>query len=172
MTDDSRQSWYVVCCKSRQEQVARDNLIRQGFDVYLPQISARQRRRGQWEMVVQPLFPRYLFLRADRQQQSLAVVRSTRGALGLVRFGGEPAVVPDGLVKAIIARADPDSGLHGDATNVIAIGSRVQIQEGPFTGIDAVFAGNDGESRALLLIEFLGKTNTVSVPRECFAKAA
>jgi len=41
-----------------------------------------------------------------------------------------------------------------------------------FTGIDAVFAGNDGESRALLLIELLGKTNTVSVPRECFAKAA
>ena len=169
---DCLQSWYVVSCKPRQEPIARDNLVRQGFGVYFPQLSVRQRRRGQWEMVVQPLFPRYLFLRADRQHQSLAVVRSTRGALGLVRFGSEPAIVPDNLVSAIIARADPLSGLHNDVEKVIAIGSKVQIQEGPFAGIDAVFAGNDGETRALLLIELLGKTNTVSVPRECMAKAA
>ena len=40
--------WYAVCCKPRQEAVAEENLLRQGFQTYLPRIRMRQRRRGQW----------------------------------------------------------------------------------------------------------------------------
>lgn len=167
-------SWYVVCCKPRQENVAAQNLLRQNFEIYYPQLASRQRRRGQgrWETVIQPLFPRYLFLRADRHRQSLAVVRSTCGAVGLVRFGSEPAVMPDAMVRAIAARANAANGLHIEAVAVIAAGSQVRVQEGPFAGFDALCAGPDGETRTLLLIELLGKTNTVSVPRECVAPAA
>lgn len=165
-------SWYVVCCKPRQENVAAQNLLRQNFEVYYPQLASRQRRRGRWETVIQPLFPRYLFLRADRQRQSLAVVRSTCGAVGLVRFGTEPAVMPDAMVRAIAARADADSGLHTAAVDGVAVGSQVRVLDGPFVGIEALCAGHDGQTRTLLLIELLGKTNTVSVPREWVTRTA
>ncbi len=84
--------WYAVSCKPRQEAVAEDNLLRQGFHVYLPRIRIRQRRRRQWIDAVEVLFPRYIFIRVDPLRRSTATVRSTRGALGLVRFGGQPAV--------------------------------------------------------------------------------
>src|SRR5450759_2270221 len=94
--------WYAVCCKPRQEAVAEENLLRQGFHVYLPRIRIRQRRRGQWLDAVEVLFPRYIFIRIDPLRRTTAPVRSTRGVIGLVRFGGQPAVVPDSVMEALL----------------------------------------------------------------------
>ena len=96
--------WYAVCCKPRQEAVAEENLLRQGFQVYLPRIRMRQRRRGAWIDAVEVLFPRYIFIRIDPKRRSTASVRSTRGAVGMVRFGGQPAVVPDAVIDALRER--------------------------------------------------------------------
>ena len=71
--------WFAVFSKPRGEQTALVNLERQGFECFLPmalnpyqKISKRNGDR------TEPLFPRYLFLRADPGRQSLARVRSTR----------------------------------------------------------------------------------------------
>ena len=91
--------WYVVFCKPRQEAVAEENLLRQSFHVYLPRIRMKQRRGGQWVDCVEVLFPRYLFIRIDPHWRSAAPVRSTRGAVGLLRFGVTPAVVPEAVIE-------------------------------------------------------------------------
>jgi transcriptional antiterminator RfaH len=165
-------SWYVVCCKPRQESIAKEHLQRQGFEVYLPRISARQRQRNRWVDSIQVLFPRYLFIRADRRRQSTASVRSTRGAVGLVRFGVEPAVVPDQVIEAIIAREDAATGLHIKACPEFRVGEKVTMLEGPFAGLDGVFAREDGVERAILLIELLGKASRVRVSRDWIVRAA
>ena len=36
MENASNERWFAVCCKPRQEAVAEENLLRQGFRVYLP----------------------------------------------------------------------------------------------------------------------------------------
>ena len=80
--------WYCVHTKPRAEALALEHLQRQAFECLLPRIQHSVLRGGRRQRVVEPLFPRYLFLRANPEQQSLAAVRSTRGALGLVRPGG------------------------------------------------------------------------------------
>lgn len=84
---------YVVSCKPRQ-----------GFGVYLPRIRVRQRCRDRWVESVRVLFPHSLFVHVDRGARSTASIRSTRGTIGLVRFGGEPAVVPNWVIGAAIDR--------------------------------------------------------------------
>lgn len=162
--------WYVVSCKPRQEVVAQENLRRQGFEVYLPRIRVRQRRRDRWVESVQVLFPRYLFVHVDRGVQSTASIRSTRGAVGLVRFGGEPATVPSRVIAAIIEREG--AGVHDQLQPAFQPGDPVRMLEGPFAGIDGIFASADGEKRAVLLIELLGKTNRVRVDRDWIIRAA
>lgn len=167
-----RASWYVVFCKPRQELTARENLVRQGFEVYLPQIRISKRKRNRWVDVIEVLFPRYLFVRADRQLQSTASIRSTRGAVGLVTFGIERAVVPDRVIEAIQAREVGTTGLHAEASPVFRAGEKVTLLDGPFAGLEGVFACDDGVKRAILLIELLGKTNRVRVNRDWFVRAA
>jgi transcriptional antiterminator RfaH len=168
----SAPSWYVLCCKPRQESVAQENLQRQGFEAYLPRIMARRRKQNRWVDAIEMLFPRYLFVRVDRQRQSTASIRSTRGAVGLVRFGLEPAAVPDRVIEAIIAREDPATGLHGRLRPSFRAGETVTMLEGPFAGMEGIFAKEDGDKRAILLIELLGTTNRVRVGRDSFARAA
>ena len=164
--------WYAVCCKPRQEAIAEENLQRQGFHVYLPRIRMRQRRRKQWLDAVEVLFPRYVFIRVDASRQSMATVRSTRGAVGLVRFGGQPAMVPDAVMEALKQREDAQSGLHEDKRPLFNAGDMVKLVDGPLSGMEAIFTEQDGEKRVIVLLELLGKANKVTVSRDWIAHAA
>ncbi|HEY5291490.1 MAG TPA: transcription/translation regulatory transformer protein RfaH [Burkholderiales bacterium] len=172
MKNEGVDRWYAVCCKPRQEAVAEENLQRQGFRVYLPRIRMRQRRRGQWIDAVEVLFPRYIFIQVDPLRRSTATVRSTRGVVGLVRFGGQPAVVPDAVMEALLQREDAASGLHHDNRPLFAAGEQVKLVDGPLTGMEGVFTQQDGDKRVILLLELLGKANKVSVSRDWVARAA
>ncbi|MBI1423187.1 MAG: hypothetical protein GC149_06960 [Gammaproteobacteria bacterium] len=92
-------NWFVVYTKPRKEFIAVENLVRQGFTAYCPQTIQPKRRRKRWQNVSEPLFPRYLFVRMG--MNNLALIRSTLGLVGLVRFGNEPAVVPQMVIEAI-----------------------------------------------------------------------
>ena len=47
---------------------------------------------------LESMFPRYLFVQLQSGLQDWAPIRSTRGAIGLVRRGEQPAVVPDSVI--------------------------------------------------------------------------
>ena len=172
METEGLERWYAVSCKPRQETVAEENLLRQDFQVYLPRIRIRHRRRGHWLDTVEALFPRYIFIRIDPAQRSMAPVRSTRGVVGLVRFGGQPAVVPDTVMEALAQRENAASGLHEDKRPPFSAGEAVKFVEGPLAGMEGIFTELDGEKRVIVLLELLGKANKVKVNRDWIAKAA
>ena len=67
--------WFVVQTKPRQEQIALDNLSRQGYHSYLPRLCQQKRRRDQWHTVVEPLFPGYLFVQLTPGTDNTAPIR-------------------------------------------------------------------------------------------------
>ena len=73
-------------------------------------------------------------------------------------FGTEPARVDDRLIATVRARMQPLP------QPLFAPGERVMIGEGPFAGIDAVYEIADGERRAMVLINILGKAARLAVP--------
>ena len=103
--------WYAIHTKPRQEEHAAEHLRRQEFEIYLPKIKQARRFRQRWRDTIEPLFPRYLFIRLDLGSDNVAPIRSTRGVSKLVSFNGLPATVPEPLIDALIESADPDSGL-------------------------------------------------------------
>lgn len=164
--------WFAVCCKPRNELVAQENLLRQGFHVYLPRIRIKRRRRGQWQDMVEVLFPRYIFIQVDPDQRSIAPVRSTCGVAGLVRFGGQPAVVADDVMDALMQRASPGSGLHQDDSPLFCSGEPIRLVDGPLAGMEGLFVQEDGEKRVIVLLELLGKFNKIKVSRDLVVQAA
>ena len=79
--------WYAVQSKPRQKRVALENLLRQHYAAYLRQCAQRKLTRGRHHSVTAPLFPGYLFVELDLDQDNTAPIRSTIGCTGLVRFG-------------------------------------------------------------------------------------
>jgi len=154
--------WYVIHTKPRQEQRALLNLEQQGYECYLPMVTVEKLRKGGVSVVEEPLFARYLFIRLDvsLSGKGWGTIRSTLGVSCLVAFGMEPAKVDERLIEILRAQKDV---LCSQPRLLFAQGERVQIADGPFAGIEAIYQMNDGESRAMVLIELLSKPVTLKV---------
>lgn len=137
------------------------NLQRQGYDCYLPMIPAEKLRRGAVTVVLEPLFARYLFIQLGLGQsaQSWAPIRSTQGVSRLVTFGAEPAMLNPELIETLRTQSKT---LGDEPARRFSRGDRVQIKEGPFAGLQAVYQIADGERRAMVLIEILGKLSKLT----------
>ena len=157
-------NWFAVVSKPRQEQTALENLQRQGFECFLPMAeNPYQRRSKKHKQIVEPLFPRYLFLKANASHQNLAPVRSTKGVLSMVRFGIELAVVPESIIRAIKARISAVTGLIKIEPVAIKAGDKVRMFDGPLAGINGVVKETNSKNRALILMELLGQSTTLEV---------
>lgn len=165
-------NWYAVFCKPRQEAIAEENLRRQDFDVYLPRISVTHRRRGKWADVIEALFPRYLFIQIDPQKHSTSVVRSTRGAIDMVRFGDRLAMVPKEIIDVIKQQEDAATENLNNSQPLFNPGTPVKIVGGAFLGVNAIFNEHDGTARVIVLLELLGKINRVKINRDWVVQSA
>jgi transcriptional antiterminator RfaH len=157
--------WYAVHTKPRQEALAETNLDRQQFEVYLPQLTVSRRRRGKWIEVVECLFPRYLFVHIDIGVECTAAVRSTRGVIGLVRFGDRLLHLEDDIVEQIRARGDPQSGLRRPGGGLFQRGDRVRAVRGALTDLEGVFLAEKGEDRVVILMHLLNRDTPVTLAR-------
>lgn len=170
--DETSMRWLAVYCKPRQELVAQENLLRQGFQTYLPRMQMKRRLRGKWIDMIEVLFPRYIFIRVDPARKSIGPVRSTLGVVGLVHFGGQPATVADEVMETLLQHEDADSGLHKDNRPQFSAGQAIKLVEGPLAGVEGVFIQEDSEKRVIVLLELLGKANRVRVNRDLINRAA
>ena len=168
----AQQSWYAVYTKPRQEGIALENLQRQGFHCFLPMAVNPYQRRSVNEPRIEPLFPRYLFLNAIANEQSLGPVRSTLGVSSLVRFGMELATLPQTVIETIKLRCDPATGLVQLEPVPVRLGDRVRVFDGPLAGLEGIFRERKGSTRALLLMKMLGTESTVDVDALLLQKIA
>jgi transcriptional antiterminator RfaH len=164
-TRPNRVTWLVVQTKPKQEDAAELNLSRQGYRVFLPKLQQRKRVRGKWQLVVSPLFPRYLFIDVDYGTDDLAPVRSTVGVFNLVRFGQDIIPVPDEVVEFLQVQQDPTLGAKNESDWPHKKGDKVEILQGPFAGLAGVFDMSKDEERAYLFIELLGRASRIVVER-------
>ena len=159
-------AWYLVYCRPKQERDARDNLLRQGFHPWLPLVRVVRRRGTRRVPMVEPMFPRYLFVRLDSNHQDWSPIRSTLGVSTLVRFGGLPAQVPEGLVEALQARADEADVCDLTARQTPKKGDRVRVAHGAFGGYEAIFQAANGKDRVTVLLQVAGQQTRVTLPAD------
>jgi len=150
-------AWYVVQTKPRQEAIAREHLTRQGFHCMLPLLKAERIRRGLRVWIDEPLFSRYLFMAPGCAQPRWGAVRSTRGVSRLVEFGGVPARLDARWIEAF-------QTYKYVPRRLFAPGEHVVVGQGPFAGMEGIYQMADGEERAVVMLEMLG--------RECRANLA
>lgn len=150
--------WYVVYTKPRQEHTALHHLVRQHFEVWLPLMGKWIRRGAERVCVTEPMFPRYLFLRTTQREQSLASVRSTIGAVGLVRFGERSPTLDDKTVATLRQLADATREPPG----VPSPGSRVRVMAGPLAGLEALVVASAAR-RVEVFLGLLGREMRVSL---------
>jgi transcriptional antiterminator RfaH len=156
------ESWFLVQTKSKQESRAVDNLERQGVNSFCPMIGVEKLSRGSRVVKQEALFPGYLFVNFNQESVSSTTIRSTRGVSHFVTCAGAPVKVPESLISQLMLRTDP--GNKETFSTLPRKGDSLQIVDGPFRGLKAVFSQPDGNQRAIVLINLLNQQVSASLP--------
>jgi transcriptional antiterminator RfaH len=151
--------WYLIQSRPRQALRAEENLTRQGYTTFQPRFLTQRVRRGRRVQVEAELFPNYLFIRLNRWSDNWYPVRSTRGVARMVTFGRDPLPVAEELIDAIRQRI-----AQRRIEPAYKPGEQVELIDGPFAGLNAVFAAERDEERVVLLIELLHRQLRVTAP--------
>lgn len=146
--------WFLAQVKPNCHMIAERNLVRQGFSVFMPLQEVTMRARGRFVTKLRPLFPGYLFVAIDGRASALRSVNATLGLARLVCLGREPTLVPDHLIRDLMARCDEASVLQ--PSEQFNLGDRVAVTRGPFTDFVAIIESTAPEFRVHVLMEILG----------------
>ena len=163
--------WYVVQTQVNAEAKAARNLVRQGFDVYLPRYLKRRSHARKIDKIAAPLFPRYMFVQIDIATQRWRSVQSTYGVSRLVLNGSDPAPVAGQVIHALKAREDTSGYVTLDQRPKFAIGDKVRVLAGVFAGNLGLFDGMADRDRVAILLELLGRKVRVSLEADLVAAA-
>lgn len=160
--DEAQGEWYLVQTKPRQEDKAAENLQNQGFAVYSPKMQVSKLRNGREFSKQEPLFPNYIFILLRPGVDNWSPIRSTRGVLRMVVFGGKPRPVPNQIIATIQQKMEQKKDA---ADKALEEGDAVLITTGDDDAVDleAVFSRYDGDERVIVLLNILQSTREVKV---------
>jgi transcriptional antiterminator RfaH len=163
--------WFVVQTQVNAEAKAARNLLKQGFEIYLPRYLKRRSHAGKIDKVATPLFPRYMFVRISTATQRWRSIQSTFGVASLVLIGSEPALVPPQVLHSLRAREDESGYVKLDQRPKFAPGDRLRVIAGAFAENLALFEGLADRDRIVVLLDMLGRKVCVSIEADMVAAA-
>lgn len=152
--------WYLVQCKPRESFRAELHLNNQGFVCFHPTHFVKRKRLREFQSVIEPLFPHYLFILLDKTSNWIPI-RSTRGVARIVHFNGRPASLDDAFISQLKLRCDK---LHGkESEPMYKINDRVRITDGCFKDIEAIVTATSGDERVTLLFDLMNRPQEIEV---------
>ena len=160
--------WYAFQTKANREREVEKRFRDLRLEVFLPWIKARRRVGSKLHGVLVPLFPGYLFSRLDLVISGKAA-RYCPGVKDFLRFGSEIVEVGEDIIDSLRARCP--GGIAQIEPLAVRPGDFVKINEGPFSGLEAIFEGNmKGSERVAVLLDLLGRQTRLVLPSEIIGK--
>jgi transcriptional antiterminator RfaH len=156
--------WYVVQTQPQAEARAEINLARQGFESYLPKYQRIRRHARKEEIVVRPLFPRYLFVALDLARDRWRAVQSTFGVSQFVFSGDTPARVPGEVIREIRAREGEGGFVRLGLPPGMVPGTPARFIDGIFADARVMIERVSDARRVGVLLQLLGREVRVSAP--------
>ena len=158
------QGWYLIQTKPKQEDRAVVNLELQGVNAFCPKVFVEKIIRGKRKVLKEVLFPNYLFVQFDHDNVSALSINYTRGVNRIISFGNQPSTVPDELIAQLKKRVDQSNdNLISDLPKK---GEHLQVLDGPFKGLNAIFSHIEGDFRAAVFLSILKQKVKALLPLE------
>lgn len=162
----NHEKWYLVYTKPKQEKRAKENLVRQGIEVFLPLISKHGISVSKKQINTEALFPRYLFIKIEQSGSEISCINSTKGVSSLILFGDlSTSSVPSKIISKLKKVLGKDETfLEKVITEEYKAGDRLKIKKGSIEGVEAIFLANSGNKRAKVLLELINSSVTATIP--------
>lgn len=164
-------NWYAVYTQPHAEPKALEHLLRQGYPAYLPRYRTKVTHARRRQIVLRPLFPRYLFAAVDRATMPWRPILSTIGVTDIVRSGDAPLSVPGEVVTTIREKAEAGAFDRLEARQAPRLGELVRVTAGAFEDMVGRLVELRDRDRVVVLLDLLGRAVPAQLRAEAVAAA-
>jgi transcriptional antiterminator NusG len=174
--------WYVVHTQSGYEKKVKQNLeARIGsmnmeeriYEVVIPMEDVVEFKNGKKVVVQKKVFPGYLLVRCELDDDSWYVIRNTPGVTGFVGQGAKPSPLPKRDVETFLqVKPDGDEAPKRSKPRLeYEMGETVRVKEGPFAEFNGeIIEINEDQLKVKVLLNLLGRETPVELEFSQVAK--
>jgi transcription antitermination factor NusG len=156
--------WYVIQTQSRHEDKVETKLARQGLETFLPRVTYPSRRRDRKVILKAPLFPGYLFLRAELDPVTFYQVIKVDGIIRLLGHSS-PAPLAAEVVASIKSIVEGERPFY--PWRYLEKGKQVRVIDGPLAGAVGIIVGKKEKKRRLVVaVELFKRSVAVELDHE------
>jgi len=169
-TADEGRRWYVVHCYSGYENKVRHAIEQRIetmgmqdkiYDVVVPTEEQIEIKDGKRRNVERRVFPGYILVEMEMDEDSWYVVRNTPGVTGFVGMGNKPTPLRDEEVAQIMKRMEAEAPV---VKVTFKPGQKVRIIDGPFNDVPGTVAEIDMErAKVRVMVNFFGRETPVEL---------
>lgn len=174
--------WYVVHTQSGYEKKVKQNLEARTssmnmeeriHEVVIPMEDVVDFKGGKKVVVQKKMFPGYLLVRCELDDDSWYVIRNTPGVTGFVGQGAKPSPLPRKDVESFlsVSTETPEEVAHRAKPRLeYEMGETVRVKEGPFADFSGeIIEINEDQMKLKVLVNIFGRETPVELE---FSKVA
>ncbi len=168
--------WFVVHTYAGYENKVKQNLASRVrsmnveeriFEVVIPMEDVIEFKAGRKVVVQKKVFPGYLLVRMDLDDDSWYVVRNTPGVTGFVGNGARPTPLSQKEVESILgtgAKEEPGREKKARPRLEFEVGEQVRVTTGPFADFNGTISDIDvARSMITVLVNIFGRETPVEL---------
>jgi transcriptional antiterminator NusG len=167
--------WYVVHTQSGYENKVRQNLEARTssmnmegriHEVVIPTEDVVEFKGGRKVVVQRKVFPGYLLVRCELDDDSWYVIRNTPGVTGFVGQGNKPSPLPRRDVEAflVVRKTGEAPTKRGKPRLEYELGETVRVKEGPFADFSGEIVDiNEDQLKVKVLVNIFGRETPVEL---------
>jgi len=152
--------WYALQTRPRHEKRVGTELSDKHIECYLPLLNQIHRWSDRRKLVQVPLFPGYIFVRAELDARVRVAVLSVGGALSFVGPQREAMPIPDSQVEDI--RTLLSTRIAMSPYPFLKVGQRVRVRGGALDGVEGILVSN-GEKRLVISVESIHRSLSITI---------
>lgn len=154
MNQSLDKKWCVAQIKPNSYKSAIENLKRQGFETFLPQMEITQRQKNKFIVKNVYVFPGYIFVSFDPHLIAWTKINSTYGVSKILAFNNKPSEISSDLILELKARYE--NKINQTKKEKLQKGDSIRFFAGPFADLIAKVESVEENNRIWVLIEAMG----------------
>jgi transcriptional antiterminator RfaH len=154
MKQRSDKKWYIAKIKPYSYETATQNLERQGFETFLPNMQITQRQKNKFMYKNVYVFPGYMFVSFDPYIFTWTKINSTYGVSKILTMSNKPAEISSDLVLELKNKYEINS--NPKQKEKFQKGDSIKFYSGPFSDLIAKVESVDEKHRIWVLLEAMG----------------